>query len=47
MKKQIVALGPRAGGDTIMSDALRGVSDADIRALGHYLSRSSARSRAR
>ncbi len=31
---------PRAGGDTIMSDALRGVSDADIKALAHYLSRS-------
>jgi cytochrome c553 len=32
--------GKRAGGDTIMAAALYGVSDADIRALAHYLSRS-------
>jgi cytochrome c553 len=37
----------RSGGDTIMAAALYGVSDADIRALAHYLSRSSARARAR
>lgn len=29
----------RTGGDTIMAGALYGVSDADIRALAHYLSR--------
>jgi cytochrome c553 len=29
----------RAGGDTIMAAALYGVSDADIRALAHYLAR--------
>ncbi|MGH8695952.1 MAG: c-type cytochrome [Burkholderiales bacterium] len=29
----------RSGGDTIMAAALYGVSDADIRALAHYLSR--------
>ena len=39
--------GKRTGGDTIMAAALYGVSDADIRALAHYLSRSSARSPAR
>jgi cytochrome c553 len=39
--------GKRTGGDTIMAAALYGVSDADIKALAHYLSRSSARSRAR
>jgi cytochrome c553 len=39
--------GKRSGGDTIMAAALYGVSDADIRALAHYLSRSSARSPAR
>jgi cytochrome c553 len=39
--------GKRTGGDTIMAAALYGVSDADIRALAHYLSRSSARARAR
>jgi len=38
--------GKRTGGDTIMAAALYGVSDADIRALAHYLSRSSVRSRA-
>jgi cytochrome c553 len=32
--------GKRSGGDTIMAAALYGVSDADIRALAHYLSRS-------
>jgi cytochrome c553 len=30
----------RKGGDTIMAAALHGVSDADIKALAHYLSRS-------
>ena len=30
----------RTGGDTVMSDALRGVSDADIAALAHFLARS-------
>jgi len=39
--------GKRTGGDTIMAAALYGVSDADIKALAHYLSRSSVRSRAR
>jgi cytochrome c553 len=39
--------GKRTGGDTIMAAALYGVSDADIRALAHYLSRSSARYPAR
>ena len=39
--------GKRAGGDTIMAAALYGVSDADIKALAHYLSRSSVRSPAR
>ncbi len=34
--------GKRSGGDTIMAAALYGVSDADIRALAHFLSRSSA-----
>lgn len=29
----------RAGGDTIMAGALHGASDADIRALAHFLSR--------
>jgi len=37
----------RKGGDTIMAAALYGVSDADIRALAHFLSRSSVRARAR
>jgi cytochrome c553 len=32
--------GKRKGGDTIMAAALYGVSDADIRALAHFLSRS-------
>ena len=39
--------GKRTGGDTIMAAALYGVSDADIKALAHYLSRSSAPSPAR
>jgi cytochrome c553 len=40
--------GKRAGGDTIMAAALYGVSDADIRALAHFLSReASSRDRAR
>ena len=30
---------PRPGGDTIMAAALYGVSDAEIRALAHYLAR--------
>lgn len=34
--------GKRSGGDTIMAAALYGVSDADIRALAHFLSRASA-----
>lgn len=29
----------RTGGDTIMAAALYGASDADIRALAHYLAR--------
>jgi cytochrome c553 len=29
----------RAGGDTVMAEALYGVSDADIKALAHFLSR--------
>lgn len=36
--------GKRTGGDTIMAAALYGVSDADLKALAHYLSRSNARS---
>lgn len=39
--------GKRTGGDTIMAAALYGVSDADVRALAHYLSRSSVRPPAR
>jgi cytochrome c553 len=31
--------GKRKGGDTIMAATLYGVSDADIDALAHYLSR--------
>lgn len=31
--------GKRTGGDTIMAAALYGVSDADLRALAHFLSR--------
>jgi cytochrome c553 len=36
--------GKRTGGDTIMAAALYGVSDADIKALAHFLSRSTPRS---
>jgi cytochrome c553 len=36
--------GKRTGGDTIMAAALYGVSDADLKALAHFLSRSSPRS---
>ena len=39
--------GKRSGGDTIMAATLYGVSDADIKALAHFLSRSSAPARAR
>jgi cytochrome c553 len=39
--------GKRTGGDTIMAATLYGVSDADVKALAHYLSRSSVRSPAR
>ena len=39
--------GRRKGGDTIMAASLYGVSDADIRALAHFLSRSSVRAAAR
>jgi cytochrome c553 len=39
--------GRRTGGDTIMAAALYGVSDADIKALAHFLSRSTSRSPAR
>jgi cytochrome c553 len=39
--------GKRQGGDTVMAEALRGVSDADIKALAHFLSRSSPRAAAR
>jgi cytochrome c553 len=35
--------GRRTGGDTIMAATLYGVSDADIRALAHFLSRTSPR----
>jgi cytochrome c553 len=31
--------GKRQGGDTVMAEALRGVSDADIKALAHFLAR--------
>ena len=34
--------GNRSGGDTIMAAALYGVSDADIKALAHFLSRAGA-----
>ena len=37
----------RKGGDTIMAATLYGVADADIKALAHYLSRSSAPAPAR
>jgi cytochrome c553 len=39
--------GKRSGGDTIMAAALYGVGDADLKALAHFLSRSSARAPAR
>jgi cytochrome c553 len=39
--------GKRTGGDTIMAATLYGVTDADIKALAHFLSRSSVRSPAR
>jgi cytochrome c553 len=39
--------GKRAGGDTIMAAALYGVTDAEIRALAHFLSRNTARAPAR
>jgi cytochrome c553 len=39
--------GKRSGGDTIMAATLYGVSDADIKALAHFLSRSSVRAPAR
>jgi cytochrome c553 len=39
--------GKRSGGDTIMAAALYGVSDADIRALAHFLSRSRSASPSR
>ena len=39
--------GKRTGGDTIMAATLYGVSDADIRALAHFLSRSKAPASAR
>ena len=31
--------GKRSGGDTVMAEALRGVSDADLKALAHFLAR--------
>src|SRR5688572_31412515 len=34
--------GKRTGGDTIMAAALYGVGDADLKALAHFLSRSSS-----
>ncbi|HEV3009748.1 MAG TPA: c-type cytochrome [Burkholderiales bacterium] len=37
----------RTGGDTIMAAALYGVSDADIKALAHYLARGASRPPAR
>ena len=39
--------GKRTGGDTIMAAALYGVGDADIKALAHFLSRSTPRSAGR
>ncbi|HEX6157127.1 MAG TPA: c-type cytochrome [Burkholderiales bacterium] len=39
--------GKRTGGDTIMAAALYGVSDADLRALAHFLARSPAPAPAR
>jgi cytochrome c553 len=37
--------GKRKGGDTIMAAALYGVSDADIKALAHFLSRSGSKAK--
>ena len=39
--------GKRSGGDTIMAAALYGVSDADLKALAHFLSRNTPRAPAR
>ena len=39
--------GKRTGGDTIMAATLYGVSDADLKALAHFLARSSVRAPAR
>jgi cytochrome c553 len=39
--------GKRTGGDTIMAAALYGVNDADLRALAHFLSRSTPPARGR
>ena len=39
--------GKRTGGDTIMAAALYGVSDADLKALAHFLARGASRSPAR
>jgi cytochrome c553 len=39
--------GKRSGGDTIMAATLYGVSDADISALAHFLSRAAPRAAAR
>jgi cytochrome c553 len=35
----------RKGGDTVMAEALYGVSDADLKALAHFLARSTPRAR--
>jgi len=39
--------GKRTGGDTIMAATLYGVSDSDLKALAHFLARSSVRAPAR
>ena len=39
--------GKRTGGDTIMAAALYGVNDADLKALAHFLSRSTPQAPAR
>jgi cytochrome c553 len=39
--------GKRKGGDTIMTASLYGVSDADIKALAHFLARRRVRASAR
>jgi cytochrome c553 len=46
---QLVAYraGKRVGSDTSMNEAMYGVSDADIKALAHFLARSRSRGRAR